>query len=272
MPKLGIIAGGGALPQQIVDHCLKTERSFVVVALKGQASEDLVSGIPHEWVRLGAAGTSINILHREKVIDVVLAGSVNRPSVFTVYPDLWALKFFLRTGAFFLGDDSLLSALITALQDREGFNVVGSDDLLPDLLVPEGAIGHLSPDLPSMQDIAIGMKAARDLGRRDIGQAVVIRNGMVIGSEDENGTDALLKTITPLNDGTRSGVLVKTAKPQQERRADLPTIGPDTLKGVAAAGLAGIALEAENALILNRKEVREIAEKTGLFVIGTSIE
>jgi DUF1009 family protein len=271
LPKLGIIAGGGALPTELVKYCQTIGREFFVLALEGQASSELVKDVPHAWIRLGAAGKAVSILHGEGVKDLILAGSVRRPSFVSLFPDFWTMKFFIKTRAVGLGDDGLLSAIISNLQAQEGFNVVGSDELLPDLLVPVGAIGKLSPDEQAYIDISTGLLAARELGRQDIGQAVVIRDGIIIGREDKKGTDALLKSITPPLSGEPSGVLVKTAKPQQERRADLPTIGPDTLNGVISAGLCGIALEAGSALILNRSAVEDIAGDNGIFVFGATL-
>jgi len=271
-PKLGIIAGGGELPGEIIKHCQATDRDFFVVALTDQATPSDLIDVPHEWVRLGAAGKAIKLLRSHAVEELVLAGSVNRPSLSALRPDLWTAKFFARTGAAGLGDDGLLSALIAALQKQEGFKVVGSDDLLPNLIAPEGTLGQVTPSADDHHDITVGIPAAQGLGVRDIGQAVVVRENHVIGQEDDQGTDVLISTITPLPDGERSGVLVKTAKPQQERRADLPTIGPETVEGVYAAGLAGIALEAGSALILDRAKVIERADHYGIFVIGVKPE
>ncbi len=267
-PKLGIIAGGGELPGEIIKQCLTSGRDFFVIALKDQADPDLLTDVPHEWIRLGAAGKSIKLLRQHEVKELVLAGSVKRPTLSALRPDLRSARIFAKTGAAGLGDDGLLSALISALQDQEGFTLVGSDDLLPDLVAPEGVLGRVSPSKIDHDDIATGIKAARELGCQDIGQAVVVRNGCVIGREDEQGTDALLKAVRPDSAGVLSGVLVKTAKPQQERRADLPTIGPETVEGAYSAGLAGIALEAHSALILDRSKVSELADHHGMFVVG----
>jgi len=266
-PKLGIIAGGGELPGAIIRHCRDTGREFFVIALRDQADERHLAGTAHEWVRLGAAGTAIKYLRNNNVEELVLAGSVRRPSLSALRPDLWTAKFFARTGASGLGDDGLLSALISALHRDEGFTVVGSDQLLPDLIAPAGAIGTVQADDRLRPDIDTGIAAARELGQQDVGQAVVVRNGTVIDREDASGTAALLARVHPLPDG-QSGVLVKTAKPQQERRADLPTIGPDTIRQAHAAGLCGIAVEAGNAIILQKSRVIEEADRAGLFVLG----
>jgi len=270
LPKLGIIAGGGKLPGELIKHCQASGRDFFVIALTDQAEASDLVGVAHEWVRLGAAGKAIKLLRANAVEELVLAGSVKRPSLSALRPDLWTARFFARTGTSGLGDDGLLSGLITALQTQEGFRVVGSDDLLPDLIAPEGSLGRIAPSSRDHQDISIGILAAQELGSMDIGQAVVVRDSRVVGREDKQGTDMLIATVPPPPCGERSGVLVKTAKPQQERRADLPTIGPETIEGAHAAGLAGIALEAGNALILDRVKVIELADQHGIFVVGVT--
>ena len=269
-PKLGIIAGGGELPAQIIKHCQSTGRPFFVVALKDQADADILEAVPHAWVRLGAAGTTLKFLRENEARELVLAGAVKRPSLLALRPDAWAAKFFAKTGASSLGDDGILSALINALQD-EGFRIVGTDDLLPGLIATDGIYSKTEPAAASMRDIEIGISSALDLGTRDIGQAAIVRNGEVIGLEDEQGTDVLLRSISPVSDTPKSGVLVKVAKPQQERRADLPTIGPATLEGAYRAGLTGIAIESGGALILNQSEVVRLADEYGLFVIGVQV-
>jgi len=269
-PKLGIIAGGGELPAEIIKHCQSIGRPFFVVALKDQAEAVFIGDAPHVWIRLGAAGTALKHLRENDVEELVLAGAVKRPSLLALRPDYWATKFFTKTGANGLGDDGILSALIKALQD-EGFKVVGTDDLLPDLIATEGIYGSVAPASAARLDIERGIPAAQDLGALDIGQAVVIRDGIVVGREDEQGTDYLLKSISRSESPDKSGVLVKVAKPQQERRADLPTIGPATIEAAFEAGLAGIAIESSGALILNQSKVIRLADEYGLFVIGVQV-
>lgn len=265
-PKLGIVAGGGRLPALIVGACRKQGREFFVLALEGQAEKSLTDGIDHAWVRLGALGAAVDRLRKAGVGEVVLAGSVRRPSLADLRPDAKAMAFFARTGAAALGDDGLLTALVDTLESREGFRVVGPDSLLPDLLASSGAYGRHLPDSIARSDIAAAFRAAKNLGAADIGQAAVARAGRIVDVEDKEGTDALLARIA--KNGERGGVLVKTKKPGQERRADLPAIGPDTVAAAKRAGLAGIAIEAGAALVLDREALVAAADAAGLFVVG----
>lgn len=267
-PKLGIVAGGGRLPALIVEACRKQGRDFFVLALEGQAEKSLTDGIDHAWVRLGALGAAVDRLRKAGVGEVVLAGSVRRPNLADLRPDAKAMAFFARTGAAALGDDGLLTALVDTLESREGFCVVGPDSLLPDLLASPGAYGRHHPDAAAQSDIAAAFRAAKELGAADIGQAAVARDGHVVDVEDKEGTDALLARVGQKSE--RGGVLVKTKKPGQERRADLPAIGPDTVAAAKRAGLAGIAIEAGAALVLDREALVTAADAAGLFVVGVT--
>lgn len=231
--------------------------------------------MPHAWVRLGAAGRTIKILKIAGVRELVLAGPIKRPGMVAVLPDLWAIRFLIRTGAGGLGDDGLLSAIIRALETEEGFRVVGVDDILPEIIAGEGIIGAHAPDAADELDIEAGIIAARELGARDEGQAVVVSSGTVLALEDAAGTDAMLAGLAGSKSerakGEKGGVLVKTCKPGQEMRADLPTIGPGTVAGAAAAGLGGIAVEAGRALVVDRQKVIRDADAAGLFVVGVKL-
>lgn len=261
--RLGIIAGRGDLPKRLIAACREQGRDFLVIALKGQADADTVADAPHLWVRLGSAVSALPQLRAADVRQLVMAGGVRRPSFFSLLPTFSTALFFLRTGALALGDDGLLST-ITRQLEIEGFRVIGVEDVLPCLLAVAGAYGAHTPDACAQSDIAIAVQAAKDLGGRDIGQGVVVRAGHVIAEEDARGTDAMLANL----EAGLGGVLVKVAKPDQERRADLPTIGVATVLGAARAGLAGIAVEAGGALVVDPDAVARAADDAGLFVIG----
>ncbi len=265
--KLGIVAGGGGLPGRLIAACRECRRDVFVIALEGITDRDGLDGAAHAWVHLGALERMIGLLREAAVEEVVLAGPVPRPSLRTLRLDKRALKRLvgLRPGA--LGDDRLLSLIVDELEG-EDFRVVGVDTILTDLLAPEGAVGALEPDADARVDIAAGVRVARALGALDVGQAVVVQHGVVLGVEAIEGTDALLARCRDLRRDGPGGVLVKLKKPGQERRADLPTIGPDTVANACAAGLRGIAVEAGNALIVDRAKVAEAADAGGLFVVG----
>lgn len=274
-PKLGILAGGGLLPSCLVKACQKSGRPFHFIGFKGQFDSSFLAEVPYTSIRLGAGGKTLKSLRDNGVEEIILAGNIHRPSLSELRPDAWGIKFLAKTGAMALGDDGLLSTLLRTLENEEGFRVVGVQEIAPELLAPSGNLGTVVPSEPDKRDIEVATDAARALGAADKGQAAVARGGHVIGLESTAGTDSLLAEIKKQTahqmEDLRSGVLVKVSKPQQERRVDLPTIGKDTIRHVAEAGLAGIAIEAQGALILERAQVAELADEFGVFVRGIPI-
>jgi UDP-2,3-diacylglucosamine hydrolase len=267
--KLGILAGSGELPLRVIEACRSSGTPFFVLAFDGACDPATIAGAPHAFIRLGAGGEGLRLLHQNGVDTLVMAGGVRRPSFAALRPDWRTLRFFMKIGMRALadfGDDALFRAIIKELEG-EGFRVVGADQILGELVAPLGVLGRCKPEPADDADIAAGLQAAREHGARDLGQAVIVRRGAVLGVEDEAGTDALIRRCGAAG-GAEGGVLVKTAKPGQERRADLPAIGPSTVVEAVAAGLRGIAVEAGGALVLDRQAVIEAADRAGIFVVG----
>lgn len=266
--KLGIVAGGGDLPVRLAAMCRAAGRPYFVLGLNGCAEPDFVNHHPHAWVGIAALGAAFSLLKEAEVKEVVLAGRVHRPSMMTLRPDATGAAFLARAGLRALqGDDGLLSALAKLIEEQ-GFRVVAPEAVSAELIAPAGTIGAVHPDALAQADIARGMTVARTVGAFDIGQGVVVQHGVVLGVEAIEGTDKLLERCAALRRDGPGGVLVKCAKPGQERRIDLPTIGVATVRLAAAAGLRGIAVEAGGALIVDRSAVAEAANAAGLFVVG----
>ncbi|MCC7271276.1 MAG: UDP-2,3-diacylglucosamine diphosphatase LpxI [Alphaproteobacteria bacterium] len=265
--KLGIIAGGGVLPARAVAACRAEGRPYFILGLEGVTDPETLAGSPHAVARLGAAATVLEHLRANRVEEIVLAGRVPRPSLAALRPDWRGIQLLMRIGLRAAGDDGLLGAVVGELE-REGFRVVGIEQVMGSLLIPEGPLGSRLPDAAARIDIDRGREAAQALGRLDIGQAVVVQAGVVLAVEAVEGTDAMLERVRTVRLQESGGVLVKMRKPQQERRVDLPAIGPATVAGAAAAGLAGIAVEAGGALVIDRGEVAAAADAAGLFVVG----
>lgn len=265
--RLGIVAGAGALPLRVIAAARARARPIFVLALEGIADPAVVADAPHAWVRLGAVGEGMRLLREAGVAEFVMAGSVPRPTLAALRPDWRAAKFFAKVGLRALGDDGLLRAVIREFE-AEGFRVLGLESLLADALAPEGALGAVEPDAQAQADIAHGVTVARALGVLDIGQGVAVQQGIVLGVEAIEGTDALIERAGTLKREGPAPVLVKLAKPGQERRADLPTIGPRTIEAAAAAGFAGIAIEAGATILIDLAQIRSEADAAGLFVVG----
>jgi DUF1009 family protein len=264
---LGILAGGGALPRRLAESAGGRGRPVFVIAFHGQTDPATIDGLPHAWVRLGEAGRAIAELKRVGVTELVMAGPVRRPSWSEIGLDWRGAQLVARIGTRALGDDGLLKAVIRELE-MEGFTLIGADQVIGGGLAPAGVLGQHAPDAQALADIARGIAVARALGQADVGQAVVVQQGLVLGVEAIEGTDALLVRAGDLRRGGPGGVLVKIAKPQQDRRADLPTVGPATLDQAAAAGLRGIAVEAAGTIIIDLAACIASADRLGLFLVG----
>lgn len=259
--KLGIVAGGGELPGLLIHSCRQRNIQTYVIALEGQVNDDL----PFDTrLRLGAAGRAVQVFKERGIRDIVMIGAVRRPKLLAVRPDLFTAGFVARMMFKSLGDDGLLKAIRKHLEG-EGFVLHGLQEFLPELVMKAGVAGMCVPDEKQSNDIHVGISRALDIGRSDIGQAVVVRDGVVIGVEGRDGTNALIRRCT-------GGILVKMSKPGQDRTLDLPTIGVETVRLCIERGYQGIALEAGSAFLVNADEVRKLADANGFFVIGVSAD
>ena len=265
--KLGIIAGGGAVPGQLIQAARSQGRDCFVLAIKNSADPAALEGIDHVWLRMGQAGTAFDLLHEKKVVEVVMAGPVRRPTLAEMRPDWRTARFFARLGIKALGDDGLLSAVIGEFES-EGFKVIGAHEVLGDLLALLGTWGKVQPDDQAGSDVKRAIVVAQGLGSLDVGQSVVVQQGIVLGVEAVEGTDALLERVSGLRRAGPGGVLVKLCKPGQDKRADLPTVGSDTVRRAAAAGLRGIAVEAGATIVVDLDKMVREADKAGVFIMG----
>jgi len=265
---LGIIAGGGPLPGQVAEAARQAGRKVFVIALDGYAELPLVASFPHVVARLGAAGRILALLREAGCQDLVLIGPVRRPSLLDLRPDGEGARILARIGrAAFGGDDGFLAAVVRVLGE-EGFRILGAHEVLKSAVGPEGLLTRLAADADAQADIARGVQVARALGAVDVGQGCVVQQGIVLAVEAIEGTDQMLVRAAGLARPGPGGVLVKLVKPGQDRRADLPMIGPRTIDAAAAAGLRGIAFEAGGTLFTERAACITRADAAGLFLLG----
>ncbi len=265
---LGILAGGGPLPGRVAAAAVAAGRPVFIVGFEDFAEPAVMAPYPHATARLGAAGKILSLLRQHNCRDLVLIGPVKRPSWLDLRPDAEGARLLARIGrAAFSGDDGLLAAVVRVLGD-EGFHVIGAHEVVTEAVGPLGQLGRVAPSAAAMADIARGMTVARALGAVDVGQACVVQQGVVLALEAIEGTDKMLARAAGLRRDGAAGVLVKRVKPGQDRRADLPTIGPATIANAAAAGLAGVAFEAGGTLITDREATIAAADAAGLFLIG----
>ncbi|MFV0430790.1 MAG: lipid-A-disaccharide synthase [Alphaproteobacteria bacterium] len=272
MEKLGIIAGSGSLPKKLIKACIKQNRPFCIVALKDQFdNKDIPSDAKSITIRLGAGGKALAFLKEQGASELILAGGVKRPSLTSLRPDGWTAKQLKRFNLKKIGgDDSLLKTILHILEEEEGFKVVGAHEILPELVASSGMIGHIYPSLQSFEDTKKAFDIAKEIGRLDIGQACIVNEGRVVAVEALEGTDRMLERTACMKDQSHGGVLLKAAKPNQEMRVDMPSIGLKTLYNAQKAGLKGVALEAGAALILEPETIAAKADELGLFLMGVN--
>lgn len=266
---VGILAGSGRLPEIIAGELARQGSPAFVIALTPETG-NWVNAYRHAEVPVTHLSRLVRELNAACVKTVVLAGGIRvRPTLFSFRLDWTTIREFPRlVRALMKGDDGLLRTAIAWLEEQ-GFAVAGAHELVPSLLAPERVLTLLGPDADDREDIRVAVEEAIRLGTADIGQAAVARSGAVAASETRAGTQAMLQLLARATDSfQRSGVLAKFSKPGQELRADMPAIGPDTVEQAAAAGLAGIVVEADRSLILDREEVIDRANALGIFVAG----
>lgn len=265
---LGILAGGGPLPARVAANAALSGRDVFIVAFQDFAEPALVAPWPHEVIRLAAAGRILAALRARGCTELVLIGPVRRPSLRDLRPDAEGARILARIGrALFAGDDGLLAALVRVLGE-EGFVVRGAHEFLAEQVGGLGPLGRHAPDPEAEADIARGVAVVQALGALDIGQGCVVQGGLVLAVEALEGTDRMLHRAAGLRQPGPGGVLVKLVKPGQDRRADLPTIGPRTVSAAVEAGLRGIAIEAGGTLLTDTEQVREAVDRHGLFLVG----
>lgn len=271
---IGLVAGGGAMPFAVADSLVAHGISPVLFALRGACDPVKVTRFRHHWISVGQYGRAISLFRAENCRDLVFIGTLVRPALSEIRLDWGTLRVIPRVLAAFRGGDDHLLSGIAGIFERDGFRMVGIRDVAPDLLMPEGCLTRAAPDDSAGADIARGREVLTALGPYDVGQALVVIDGHVVGIEDIEGTDGLLARVARLRVEGRirakrgRGVLVKAPKSGQDLRFDLPTVGPRTVEGAAAAGLAGVAIAAGNTIIAEPQAVIEAADASGVFVIG----
>ena len=258
-----MIAGAGDLPVDLAERCAEEGRRYVVLRLKGIA-DDRLARHPGVEVGLGRLGTALRELRRADCDRLIFVGKVIRPRWRDLSLDWTGVGGLLRILAGWRHDDRLHRG-ISGLFERRGIEVVGPADVWPDLLAPAGLLTATGPGPHEIELTQRAAEAALELGRTDRGQAAVARGGEIF-LEDRGHTDGLLRRVAAAPGG--GGVLVKLAKPQQDRRLDLPVIGPETVSAAVDARLSGIVIEAGAAILARREEMVASADRAGLFILG----
>ena len=271
--KVGLIAGDGSFPIEVAKSISQKNKEIFIIAIKGSASKD-IERYPHLWIRIGQIGKAIRALKENNCKELILIGGVKKPNVWLLRPDFGALKLFFKLIILPIkGDASILKTLLNFLEKDNKFKVVGAEKYISYLLMSKGLIAGEKINEQANIDIDIAVENCKNIGSKDIGQACVVVNGQIIASEDSSGTDKMLRGIISKEIRFHNeGVLVKLAKPIQDRRVDLPAIGMQTIKLAKEIGLCGIAIEEKSSFISNKERVIKFANKNNIFIFGLSNE
>lgn len=270
---LSIIAGGGEMPLSVAQAAASAGRPIHIFGISGNADRG-IEEFPHSWINFAHIGKILSVSRAKNFHELVIVGAVKRPVFRDLRPDFGAIINLPGLLGWTVGGDNSVLAGIIGFFESKGFTVVGAHEIAPNLLAGQEIFTRRKPGKTDKADIAVGLNVVSTLGALDVGQAAVVSHQYVLAVEAAEGTDQMLNRCKSLNKrgdnkrGKRSGVLVKCAKPGQERRIDLPTVGPDTVRRAAEAGLAGIAIAADDVLIVNRDKFIQAADEAGLFVVG----
>lgn len=275
---IGIICGSGALPFAVADAALRSGRTVYLLGIKGWADADAIARFPHNWILLGQFGRLQRLLTAQGCRDVVFIGGLLRPAfrsaLRSVRLDLATLRLLPHLYRAFRGGDDHLLTGIGRIFEANGFRLIGAHEIAPEILAVAGPLGRQQANEKQLADAAHGFALIDAIAPFDIGQAVVVADNRIVAVEAAEGTDAMLARVDEMRERGRVttpkgvGVLVKAAKRTQDRRFDLPSIGPTTIELVARAGLAGIALRAGEVIVAKPDAVAAAADAAGLFVVG----
>lgn len=271
---VGIVAGSGVLPFSVAELLRARGIAPFLFAIRGFCDPERVAQYPHHWVALGQVGRLTRLMRSEGCRDIVFIGGLVRPALSEIRLDWGTLRAIPAIAAALRGGDDHLLTGVSRIFERHGIRVVGIKDVAPELLMPEGSLTRRTPDAEAIADIAKGRELMRAISPFDVGQGVVVIDGHVVAVEDIEGTDGLLARVMRLRAEKRirarpgRGVLVKMPKAQQDLRFDLPTLGPRTIEGAIAAGLAGIGIVAGHTLVAEADVMTAKADQAGLFITG----
>ncbi len=268
--KLGMIAGGGMMPVEIIKHCHDNGIEIFVVGIEPYATEEQLKDVPHVFATIGEAGKMLKAFKNNHVQNIVLAGGIKRPSFKELIPDWEGMKLMAKLAIKKMSDDSMFRAVMDEIE-KHGFKVVGIEEVVPSMMFSEGIYGKVKPSSEDMDDIQRGITVAKALGAVDVGQAVVVQEGMVLAVEAIEGTDMMLSRAATVKKPGKAPVMVKVLKPGQDMRVDLPAIGIQTIEQLKKYGIKGIAVEAGGILLIEREAVIRMADEAGIFIIGVKI-
>ncbi|TAE34348.1 MAG: DUF1009 domain-containing protein [Alphaproteobacteria bacterium] len=267
---IGMIAGTGDLPQRILRACSSQGRDVFIIAIKGQTPTALVEGQKHLWCRIGAVGQAMDALRAEGISDIVMAGGVTRPSLPSLMPDSMGRALLKRIGGSLIaGDDALLSRIV-AFFEEQGFRMLRIADVTDTLTADLGVMTHTHPSAQARNDAKRGYDILMTLSPYDLGQAIIVSHGHVLGIEAVEGTAALLQRCAHYPHA-HGAVLVKLPKQGQSEQVDMPAVGLETVEALHHGGYAGMMLAAHKGVMIDKTEMIARANDYSLFIEGMMV-
>ena len=262
---IGLIAGNGRFPFLFAEGARQKGARVVVVAHRGETDPALEQAVSSfTWVYIGQFGKMVSAFRKHGVTEAAMAGGIGKLKAFkNARPDWKGLAVIARMRHF--QDDGLLSGIAAAFE-AEGIKIIPSTEFLADVLAPKGLLAGRGPTSDEQRDIELGREVATAIGRADLGQTVVVRRGIVIAVEAAEGTDACIRRAGEL--AGEGIVVVKRCKPGQDQRFDLPAVGPETVRTLAAAGGKVLAIEAGKTIVIDGAELSKLADALGISVAG----
>ena len=262
---LGLVAGGGQFPLLCARAAKRQGRRVVAIAHRGETESGLSDEVDQiEWVHLGQLGKLIKSLKSAGASEAIFAGSITKTRIFKdVRPDLRALNLWRRLGSRL--DDGLLRAIAAELE-QEGIRILSSTVLLNELIVPSGVLTNCKPSKDQWEDIRFGWRLAREIGRLDIGQCLMVKDRAVLAVEAIEGTDRTILRGGQL--GGPGAIVIKVCKPTQDTRFDLPSVGLKTIEQMIRIKASVLAIEANRTLFFDKDSMIELADKSAIAVVG----
>ena len=261
---LGIVAGEGRFPHLVADGARRLKRPVVAVGFKGYTEKDFPGCVDaFAWLRLGQLGRLLSFFHKQDCREIVFAGAINKPKALQIRPDWRAAKLLLHLRS--KNDNAVFSALIRSIE-LEGIAVIAPNSLVSGLSMPSGVLSARQPTPQEREDIAFGWPLVKQLGALDIGQCVVVRQGMVVAVEAMEGTNACILRSASL--AGRGCVVIKAFKPGQEAHIDQPAVGRETIRTMIDAGATCLAVEAGKSLFFDQGDALDLADKAKICVVG----
>lgn len=268
MKKIGIIAGAGLLPYEVMKSCQQDSIQYAICNFENETDKEELLNSEHQKIfKIHEISNLIRFLKAQKVTHVTLAGKFKRAEIKRLLLDSKGIKLFAKIIKNGLADNAILTAIIEFFEN-EGFEVIPPEKIAKNLNVEKGLITKLRPSKSDYDDIEYGLRILKSTASLDIGQSLIVQNKLVLGIEAAEGTDELIRRCKNLGEKGSKSILIKICKPTQDKRVDLPSIGPNTVRNAIENNVKGIAIESESSIFIDKDQALELANSNGIFIVG----